>query len=595
MKENCERKPVILIVDDNPDNLSVLFDMLAGQGFEILIAEDGKNALTQADYVSPDLILLDIMLPDIDGFEVCRRLKENNDTSSVPVIFMSALSDTVDKIKGLKLGAVDYITKPFQHEEVLARVDTHLTMQQLRNKLQMSERRLSGIVESAMDAIITVDQEARIGSFNCAAERVFGCPASQMIGRTIEPLLGEESRQVLHNYLRDNLQGEKSALWLPDGQTARRADGEIFPFEATLSGTKISGRSLYILILRDIGERQKAEAERQRLRRLNSYLEQELRAVHDSAELVGANGSLRQVMENVQQVAPTDATVLIGGETGTGKELVAQAIHRLSARHDKIMVKLNCTAIPEGLVESELFGHEKGAFTGALSRKVGRFELADGGTLFLDEVGDLPIELQTKLLRVLQEGELERLGSTRTIKVNVRIVAATNRDLASRVAEGMFRADLFYRLNVFPITLPPLRDRREDIAALVEYFVQKYATKYAKKIDHVPQQMMVALKTYHWPGNIRELQHVIERSVILSQGDRLGFDTGFLQSSAATSTAEPSTLEEVERTHILKTLDASDWRVSGKAGAAELLGLKPTTLESRMKRLGITRPTQNAS
>ena len=595
MKEKYDSKPVILIVDDNPDNLSVLFDMLADQGFEILIAEDGKNALIQADYVSPDLILLDIMLPDIDGFEVCRRLKENKDTSSVPVIFMSALSDTVDKIKGLQLGAVDYITKPFQHEEVLARVDTHLTMQRLRSKLLESERRLSGIVESAMDAIITVDQEARIGLFNRAAERVFGCPAVQMTGESIETLLSEGSRQVLLNYLRDNPQGEKSALWLPDGQIARRADGETFPFEATVSGTKISGRSLYILILRDIGERRKSEAERQRLRRLNSYLEQELRAMHDSEELIGANGGLQQVMKNVQQVAPTDATVLIGGETGTGKELVAQAIHRLSARHDKIMVKLNCAAIPEGLVESELFGHEKGAFTGALTRKVGRFELADGGTLFLDEVGDLPIELQTKLLRVLQEGELERLGSTRTIKVNVRIVAATNRDLANRVGEGKFRADLYYRLNVFPVMLPPLRERRDDISALVEYFVHKYTTKYAKKIAYVPQQMMATLRTYHWPGNIRELQHVIERSVILTRGDRLAFDTGFLQAGAAAASGEPSTLEEVVRAHILKTLDTTDWRVSGKAGAAELLGLKPTTLESRMKRLGITRRPQNGA
>jgi transcriptional regulator with GAF, ATPase, and Fis domain len=295
-------------------------------------------------------------------------------------------------------------------------------------------------------------------------------------------------------------------------------------------------------------------------------------------------------MDKVQQVAATDATVLITGETGTGKEVIARAIHALSPRKDKIMVKLNCAAIPESLVESELFGHEKGAFTGALARKLGRFELADQGSLFLDEVGELPLELQAKLLRVLQEGEFERVGGTETRRVDVRVIAVTNRDLVRSAREGSFRADLYYRLNVFPITLPPLRSRKEDLPLLVQHFVRKYAEKYGKPIETVPQCIMTALYAHDWPGNVRELQHMLERAVILTRGTDLVLEEDSLVADDQPLPSCIETLEEMERAHILKVLEATGWRVAGKQGAAELLGLPPSTLESRMKKLGITRP-----
>jgi transcriptional regulator with GAF, ATPase, and Fis domain len=298
------------------------------------------------------------------------------------------------------------------------------------------------------------------------------------------------------------------------------------------------------------------------------------------------------MLEQAEKVAPGDTTVLITGETGTGKELLARAIHNLSPRRDRPLVVVNCGAISPGLVESELFGHEKGAFTGAVGRRIGRFEIADGGTLFLDEIGDLPLDLQVKLLRVLQEGELERVGGARQIRVDVRVIAATHRDLEALVREGRFRADLFYRLHVFPIRTPALRERPEDIPDLVRYFVLKYAAKLGKRIESVPKQLLDGLAAYGWPGNVRELANVIERSVILSQGTTLELD-GLLPAQP-TMTSVPAqagqTLEELERLHIVEALDQTGWRVSGPKGAAVLLGLKPTTLEARMKKLGVRRP-----
>jgi formate hydrogenlyase transcriptional activator len=296
-------------------------------------------------------------------------------------------------------------------------------------------------------------------------------------------------------------------------------------------------------------------------------------------------------LKQVEIVAPTDSTVLILGETGTGKELIARAIHNLSGRRERTFVKLNCAAIPSGLLESELFGHERGAFTGAITQKIGRFELADGGTLFLDEVGDIPLDLQSKLLRVLQEQEFERLGSTKTTKVNVRLLAATNRDLATMVAEKQFRGDLYYRLNVFPVTLPPLRDRREDIPLLVRYFAQKLARRMDKRIETIPAETMAALSAYSWPGNIRELENLIERAVILSQGPDLYVPLAELAMTGPEIIRPPASLEDAERDHIRRALEAADWVIGGSAGAAVRLGMKRTTLQSKMKKLGISRPS----
>src|SRR5882762_969263 len=315
-------------------------------------------------------------------------------------------------------------------------------------------------------------------------------------------------------------------------------------------------------------------------------------------QIIGNSPALESVLEQVEQVAPTDSTVLIQGETGTGKELIARAIHNLSVRCGRPFIKLNCAAIPFDLLESELFGHERGAFTGAIAQKIGRFELADKGTLFLDEVGDIPPGLQPKLLRVLQEQEFERLGSTRTHQVDVRLVAATNRNLVDMVKRNEFRSDLYYRLNVFPVPLPPLRERREDIPALMMHFVETFGRRMGKKIEHIPPETISALRSYSWPGNIRELQNFIERAVILSNEGVLPNPLRTVLTAGTkevTLSPQPTTLRDSERTLILHTLETVGWLVGGANGAAAKLGLKRTTLINKMKKLGITRPGPQGS
>ena len=330
---------------------------------------------------------------------------------------------------------------------------------------------------------------------------------------------------------------------------------------------------------------------KEKLEKENVYLRDEIRTEANFEEIVGESAGLKHVLQQLEIVAPTDSTVLILGETGTGKELIARALHQLSGRGDRAFVKINCAAIPTGLLESELFGHEKGAFTGAISQKVGRFELAHHGTIFLDEIGEVPLELQSKLLRVLQEQEFERLGGTRTIRVDIRLVAATNRDLTHMVEAGLFRSDLYYRLHVFPIIVPPLRERQEDIPMLVRYFAQRYATRMKKLIETIPAKTMDRLAHYHWPGNIRELENLIERAVILSPGTELSVPLTELKSAVPTQSHPLATLEGAERDHILRALQDTKWVIGGASGTAVRLGMKRTTLISKMKKLGISRPT----
>jgi transcriptional regulator with GAF, ATPase, and Fis domain len=349
----------------------------------------------------------------------------------------------------------------------------------------------------------------------------------------------------------------------------------------------------------DITERKESEVElhqaHEELQRLknqleaeNIYLQQELQLDPTFGEIVGQSDAIKYVLFKVTQVAPTDTTVLITGETGTGKELVARAIHGASSRKDRPLIKVNCGALSPSLIESELFGHEKGAFTGAAARKLGRFELANGGTIFLDEIGELPLELQVKLLRVIQENEFERLGGTKTIKVDVRIIAATNRNLKHEVENGRFREDLWYRLNVYPITVPPLRQRREDIPLLVEHFVNGYAKKFGKTITSVSPRALQIFQSHSWPGNVRELANAIERAVIHAKGPVLHSVDRFEEVSEEPRFSA-KTLEEVEREYILRTLENTGWRIEGSNGAANILGLNPSTLRTRMVKLGIQR------
>ncbi len=377
-------------------------------------------------------------------------------------------------------------------------------------------------------------------------------------------------------------------------------EGKAIPVEISSNYILFEGEEYTCSIVRDITNRKRKEADlkaafkeiqalRERLEEENNYLQEEIKLSHNFGEIISQNKSMRRVLREVEQVANTQTTVLIMGESGTGKELIARDLHQLSPRSDRPMIKVNCAALPANLIESELFGHEKGAFTGALRRKRGRFELADKGTIFLDEIGEMPLELQSKLLRVLQEGEFERLGSTETLKVDVRVLAATNRDLEKEVKKGSFREDLYYRLNVFPIYCPPLRDRIDDIPLLVNHFCKKLESKIGKVITNIPQKVIDRLQAYNFPGNIRELENIIERAIILSRGGKLGIADWLPKKGKTTVTANLPTLETVNRNHIVKALKSTNWRISGENGAAKLLGIKPTTLESRIKKLEIKR------
>jgi transcriptional regulator with GAF, ATPase, and Fis domain len=366
----------------------------------------------------------------------------------------------------------------------------------------------------------------------------------------------------------------------------------------------------------DITDRVLMEQEKARLTDQNQYLQEEIRSVHNFEEIVGQSPALLEALEKVNRVAKTDASVLITGETGTGKELIARAIHSASRRHEKPLIKLNCAALPPSLVESELFGHEKGAFSGAINRRIGRFELAQGGTIFLDEIGEVPPDLQVKLLRVLQEREFERVGASDPIGLDVRVIAATNRDLSKAIREGKFREDLYYRLNVFPVALPPLRERAGDIPLLVQFLIAKFAARIGVHIDSVGQETMHRLNTYGWPGNIRELENVLERAIILSNGPILEIDAEVFASPARTAAPSPAqtlshaaptaptgddpgrqleSLESSERNHILAALKRTQGVIDGPRGAAKILALHPNTLRSRMKKLGITRTSHESS
>jgi PAS domain S-box-containing protein len=688
-------------------------------------------ALTVIENAPPELILLDVRMPVTDGFEVCRQVKANKKSSDIPILFLSALDEVADKVKGFEAGAVDFITKPFQAEEVLTRVDTHLTLSRLSRNLEQqvakrasdlkeSEERYRSLVEASPVAIVAV-QNGKILFSNPAGAQMLGFShPDKLVGIPAMDLVAPESQQLVI----ERLKRLESGKYNPTVEIALiRQDGTKFGAESTSVSAPIGGIPTAVIIARDISERQKLEmklreSEEQfsafmentpgviyikdendrhlytnqlglkvvgkkreefigsrtrdlfppklsdrlvaldrkvlsenislvadeyrhtnkgearwfrdikfpielasgkkllggiamditeikqneqnlqnavreisdltkKLEQENIFLKEEIEVQHHHEEIVGQSLPVMEMLNRAEQVAETDSTVLILGETGTGKELLARAIHNLSRRKDNQMIKVNCAALPSTLIESELFGREKGAYTGALSRQIGRFEIADKSTIFLDEIGELPLGLQAKLLRVIQEGQFERLGSPRTISVNVRIIASTNRDLARAVAEGRFREDLYYRLNVFSITAPSLRDRTDDIPLLVWALVKEFEKSMGKTIEKVSKKSIEMLQQYSWPGNIRELRNVVENAMIVSKDKILNL---IQPVDSSLEIKKDLTLEAVERNHIIDVLEKTSWRVSGENGAAKLLGLKATTLESRMKKLGISRP-----
>jgi PAS domain S-box-containing protein len=446
------------------------------------------------------------------------------------------------------------------------------------------------LFEFSPDAIVVTKNDGRITQVNAQVERFFGYTRTELLGQSVDILVPERFRQT-HPAQRQNYDAQPRVRPMGAGLElyGRRKDGSEFPVDVMLGPVEIEGGRVTLCIIRDLSEQKGTEAALRRIQLEKRYLEEEFNVEHRFEDIIGESLGLKRVLKEAETVAATDVTVLILGETGTGKDLIAKAIHQLSSRRERTLIKLNCAAIPTGLLESELFGHEKGAFTGAISQKVGRLELAHQGTLFLDEVGDLPLELQPKLLRALQEKEFERLGGTRTIPINARLVAATNRNLEEMVAAREFRSDLYYRLRVFPIFIPPLRERREDIPLLVRYFVDKYARRMDRRIETIPPGVMQALTRWHWPGNIRELENFIERSVILSKGPMLRAPLRELEVAEETDTQPDPTLKSAEREHILRVLREAKGMIGGPKGAAERLGLKRTTLNSKLKKLGIKR------
>jgi PAS domain S-box-containing protein len=474
-------------------------------------------------------------------------------------------------------------------------------LQRLAAERAMMERenQLRLVLDNALDAIIDFDDEFRVALMNPAARRAFGHSGSSDLGLDVRDLLNDASRDRLAGCVHELLgPSAEQSLWIAGGLDAVARDGRRFQVEATLSHYRREHRHQFTLILRDVEERLVAERRIVTLTREARYLSEELKALQRFERVVGSSAVLLRALSAVDQVMATDTTVLLLGETGTGKELFAHAIHAGSKRNGKPLVKLNCAAIPHNLIESELFGHEKGAFTGATRRREGHFILADGGTLFLDEIGELPIELQPKLLRVLQEGELSPVGSSRTMKVDVRVVAATNRDLAACVGNGSFREDLYYRLNVFPIKIPPLRDREGDIEELATLFLGKHARQLGRSFAPLSEPTLNKLRGYPWPGNVRELQNVIERGVILSTSGVFDIDRALPEAIAkaavpGSAVAEPERvfsmdeLLQLERENFERALLQAGGKVSGPDGAAARLGINPSTLNSRLRSFGM--------
>ena len=849
--------PDILIVDDEISNLQMLTQLLSDAGYQIRTAKEPKFAIESAMAQPPNLILLNVRMTGMDGFEVCKRFKQNERIRGIPIIFISALQDLQDKIRGFEAGGVDFITKPFQEEEVLARVRTHLALpdMQLHLKEMVAKRtaealereeRFRATFEQAAVGVAHVSPDGKFLRLNQKFCDIVGYSQEEMLDLTFQDITHSDDldvdleyiRQVLareiENYSMDKRYYRKdgSIVWVsltvslvfdkggnpkyfvsiiqditarkqaeealrqsrdflehliravPDaifsvkiperkinwvndsfdvigyepeeyvGQTTEtyyanpedyeavgrlqqeairkgddmirteirvlRKEGRVIPAELTATfyreGGKLSQitafvrdiserklaeeklvkseakyrslvdnsmvgvfesttdgrftfandamvqmfdfdspeqmiahgslelwndiearermlaelqkhgrvsnfeaeavtrteRHIHVLfsakqiddrisgMLMDISDRKQAEIELKQayteieqlqiqLQAESAYLQEEIKLEHNFENIIGQSEALKYVLHRVEMVAPKDSTVILLGETGTGKELIARAIHRLSSRNKRPLMKVNCAALPAELIESELFGREKGAFTGATTTQIGRFELANKSTLFLDEIGELPFELQAKLLRVLESGEFERLGSPRMLHSDARIITATNRDLEAEVRKNRFREDLWYRLKIFPITIPPLRDRTEDIPLLVDHFVQLFSRKMGKKAASlkITKSSMQALQSYPWPGNVRELMHVVESALISLEGDKLHFD---LPRTADVATSKLKSFEEMEREYILEVLKAKNWKIEGRYSASSILGLPPSTLRSRIKKLGLKRP-----
>jgi PAS domain S-box-containing protein len=627
--EPAANRELIVVADDNADMRKYLRRLLGGR-YEVHTVSDGSQALETTRLLRPALLLADVMMPRLDGFGLLRAIRDDAMLASMPVILLSARAGEESRVEGLQAGADDYLVKPFTARELMARVEGHLKLASLRRETAEREERLRMEAELERQRLHASQELLRETSrlYRELQEReakiqrlvdanVVGIFLWNLDGQVLE---ANEAFLGMLQYSREDLTSrgmrwtdltppewrERDELALgelkatataqPYEKECVRKDGSRVP--VLIGGALFrDGGDEGVAFVLDLTEQKRAEAEiralKDRLYRENLALRDEVDRASMFEEIVGSSKTLKTVLSRIAKVAPTASTVFILGETGTGKELIARAVHKRSQRAGRAFVSVNCAALAPTLISSELFGYERGAFTGATQRRLGRFELSDGGTIFLDEVGELPPDTQVALLRVLQEREFERVGGTQPIHVDVRVIAATNRNLKAAMAKGNFREDLFYRLNVFPIEAPPLRERKEDVLALVEYFVQRYARRAGKSIRSIDKGTLDFLQAYDWPGNIRELQNVIERSVILSSGEVLTVDEVWLSKESSQATpgaAAPAALDPelpTEREIIEAALTASRGRVAGPSGAAARLHIPPSTLEHRIRALKI--------
>ena len=595
----------MLLVEDSPGDARLIMEMIKERGsrhVEVKRVESMKEAEEHLAAFSVDILLLDLGLPDVQGMDAVRRVRAA--APGVPLVVLSALDDESLAIQALQKGAQDYLIKgQIEPRELLRALRYAFERKLIEETLFEEKERAQVTLNGIGDAVVSTDISGKIAFLNPVAEKMTGWPLTEAVGQPMSEVIrivnADTSKVILNLVMKASERDRTQSLPLDRVLTQR--DGTEIHIEDSVAPIRDrAGRVIgSVLVFRDVSATRAmaeqiahlAEQLRERLTQERQYFEEEIHLRTRFEDIVGKCEGLQRVLKEIETVAPTDATVLIEGETGTGKELLARAIHRLSPRHERTFIKLNCAAIPAGLIESELFGHEKGAFTGAIARKIGRVELAHEGTLFLDEVGDLPLDLQPKLLRALQEREIERLGGNKPIKVNIRLIAATNRNLAKMVGEKAFRSDLYYRLKVFPVTAPPLRERTGDIPILVRHFVAVHGRRMGKVIRTIPDDTMQALVRWQWPGNIRELENFLERAVILTRGSVLYVPLVELkiQDELKNVVRADSTLEIAEREYILHVLREAKGQIGGDSGAAAGLGLKRTTLNSKLKKLGIER------
>lgn len=561
-----------------------------------------------------DVLLLDYRLPGLNALEVLKELRQDR-APAIPVVLVTGQGNEDVALEAIKLGATSYLVKtpgylyqlPGEIENAFYRAELMREQQALR----ASEQRYRDVVETQSELVCRYLPDTTLTFVNDAYCRAFGRTREELIGAKFMDFIPKESHEDVYRQITTLIENPRIEIFehevlLEGGQKGWQQwiDHSIFDSEGNISELQGVGRDVTERRLAEESLRQallEVERLKEQLHAENVYLREEIRHSYEFGDIMGQSAAFTSALREADQVARTDTTVLITGETGVGKEVLARAIHNLSSRSDRPLVKVNCASLPESLIESELFGHEKGAFTGASTSRSGRFELADNATIFLDEIAELPLGLQAKLLRVLQEGEFERVGSSRTIKVNARVIAATNRNLDEEVKRGRFRADLYYRLNVFPIRVPALRERRGDIALLARYFVKQISQRMGKNIDVIADEAMGEMQSYSWPGNVRELRNVIERAVIISRSTVLQLPEKLDKRTLVEPPDQqrprlpqransPPSLEELQKRHILEVLDQTYWRVEGERGAAAILGINPGTLRSRMKKLGIRKP-----